>query len=340
MQQADPIDTDNRTGDYVKGVAPVTRQLIYSLALVPIVPAMTFITWFTAQGYNILPWPDAVRWFNLFFATLSISFSILIWRTVVVWTLGRKWLTALVSLIPFVQVVYARPLWDAAGCASNDVLQVGQEQVGIGVWIWLLVWIWWGWEKLRMSEDLVEKIGGPVRMSPTGRRLASSIGSIPLIVGVFWIVVIAVEDGFLSGASDETQGSVTLGATVPVAMCVWLLIWRHAVLWRPGVLPKTILGGAFLMWVPAGLIAMLVPTGIEALDTAISSIPVIGWGVWMAWTVTFWPMRAGSDSAQDVTPRCLKCAYPLIGLTGTRCPECGYEPTIDQLWAATMGDAL
>jgi hypothetical protein len=68
--------------------------------------------------------------------------------------------------------------------------------------------------------------------------------------------------------------------------------------------------------------------------------PVICWGLWMAGTVRFWPMRPEDIISQSLTPRCRKCGYLLNGLTATRCPECGDEPTLDELWAATAGEVF
>jgi hypothetical protein len=83
------------------------RRLVCALALLPVVPAGAFIAatccdeWFYSSTF------DTARWFNLFIAALAVALSVLIWRTVILWTLGRTALTALVSMIPFVQVIWA-----------------------------------------------------------------------------------------------------------------------------------------------------------------------------------------------------------------------------------------
>ena len=48
-----------------------------------------------------------------------------------------------------------------------------------------------------------------------------------------------------------------------------------------------------------------------------------------ALTVTTGDLVRGEGAS---APRCLKCGYLLIGLRSTRCPECGDEPTLDELW--------
>ena len=55
----------------------------------------------------------------------------------------------------------------------------------------------------------------------------------------------------------------------------------------------------------------------------------------MALTISLWPRRSEEGVVGSAVPRCLKYGYPLIGLRATRCPECGDEPTLDQLWTAT-----
>ncbi|MCH8966713.1 MAG: hypothetical protein IID43_03475 [Planctomycetes bacterium] len=52
--------------------------------------------------------------------------------------------------------------------------------------------------------------------------------------------------------------------------------------------------------------------------------------------MTIWPMRPEAASRGDRAPQCLRCGYLLIGLRATRCPECGAEPTLDELWSASQ----
>ena len=56
----------------------------------------------------------------------------------------------------------------------------------------------------------------------------------------------------------------------------------------------------------------------------------------MAVTIRIWPLRQAGEYGGDRSPRCLQCGYLLIGLSSTRCPECGSEPTLDELWRASF----
>ncbi|MFQ5591291.1 MAG: hypothetical protein ACE5HE_09030 [Phycisphaerae bacterium] len=317
---------------HVARADPMTRRFVYALVLLPIVPAISIVG-ATALNERVLssPW-DQFRLVHLLLSVLWVGLSILIWRRAIIWTLGRKRLTALVSMIPFVQVVYGQPIWDA-GCVSADILRMGQHQIGIGVWVWLAIWVWWGWEKkTEMSTtDLEASMMNPsVVALPVVKRMVASIGSIPFLFGVFVIILIALDD--LAGLSGSVGTASAYGLSSIVAAAVWITIWREYVVWSRRTEWLTIVGAALLLIGPSA--AQL---AIKRADTfpeiALGALPVIGWGMWMAGTVSYWPMRPlVGDSTRDRFPRCLKCGYLLIGLRATRCPECGDEPTLDELW--------
>jgi hypothetical protein len=44
----------------------------------------------------------------------------------------------------------------------------------------------------------------------------------------------------------------------------------------------------------------------------------------------------GWRAARDRPPTCPKCQYNLSGLTQCRCPECGTEYRLEELWAAAV----
>ena len=105
-----------KVADDARPVGPVTRRLIYALVLIPIVPAVSGIGTIAYTTYLGTGQFDEFRWFTLLFSLLWVAGTIVIWRSVILWTLGRRWLTALVGLIPFVQVAHAKPLWSVTGC--------------------------------------------------------------------------------------------------------------------------------------------------------------------------------------------------------------------------------
>lgn len=310
----------------------LTRRLVYALALVPIVPTLAAIGMMLGDNYLPQGLSGELDWFGVFFSTLCVTAAIAIWRPLVVWTLGRKWLTALVSLIPFVQIVYARPLWDAPGCGHDAVMSVGQHQLSIGVWVWMLIWVWWGWERIVMSERRDAERERGIRMTPAATRLAASIGLQPFVVGVFVLSTEAFNN-FAGVTRPEPHG---MACSAVVAVVAWVLIWRRVVVWTGRIRWWTI--GTALLLLGAPVLAQMLwwdHRSNNFLHDILMTSSLVGWGLWMAVTIRIWPMKPEALGGAGVTPRCLKCGYLLTGLRATKCPECGDEPTIDELFAAT-----
>jgi hypothetical protein len=311
---------------------PLLRRLVYGLALLPIVPATATIaaescaTWFGSSTF------DDLRWFNLFAALLWVGCSVVIWRAVVIWTLGRGALTALVGLIPFCQAIYGQPLWNS-GCVTDEILRLGQGELGVGLWIWLAIWVWWGWERTRGYSDGTPRTERRPRMTPRAKRIVASMGTIPFAVGVFFVAGIMLVD--LVGLTDRPAVPLAFAAAALVTVTAWVLIWRKDVVWSGAAARRTALTTGLLMGVPI-CVTVFIPDVSSPWDTTLGCLPIIGWGVWIAVTVWIWPIRARALEAVVSSPKCQHCGYLLIGLRATRCPECGDEPTIDELWAATV----
>ena len=309
----------------------VTRRMIYSLALIPIVPAVAFVAESCCKQYLLPPNADAGRWFDLIFSALTVFCMILIWRAAIVWTLGREMLTGLVSMIPFVQVIYAKPLWNA-GCIREDYLRAGQEQFGIAVWIWLLVWVWWAWERIIDRANARPSRPWRMRMNPRMRAVVASIGTIPFAVAVCFVFGVAYDN--LLGVPAPYLGPATYLTGAVFAVAAWLVVWRKNVRWSGIVLRQTLVSAALLIGVPAIGTGLCEQVRSELLKILLTALPSIGWGIWMATTMWLWPFAASGADVTAASPRCLKCGYLLKGLTHTRCPECGDERTLDELWTA------
>jgi hypothetical protein len=317
-----------------------TQRLIYSLSLLPIVPAAA-ITVATLTASIRLPLDfDPNRVGNTVIALGAVVPAIFIWRRAVVWTLGRRWLTALVGMIPFVQIIHAMPWVATSGCGTDEVLRAGQEVISAGVWVWLAVWVWWGWERCSMSEQADESLGEPARMdparsappSPVARRMLASIGSVVFMVGFTLVSWLILDDlGVFNGDEDWGIMCAIAGA---VAVGIWVMIWRGSVSWAPGVKTLTGLTAGLFIGVPAALIVILEDSWPGSPPEALGFLPIMGWGAWMAYTGWLWRLGGLDAPRPDGGPRCLSCGYRLRGLTSTRCPECGDERTLDELWAA------
>ena len=279
---------------------------------------------------------DGVWWFHLFFTILWMGGFILVWRTAIIWTLGRSVLTTLVSFIPFVQIVFNKPLWITGGCLnlSEGFLRAGQHYTSCGLWTWLVVWVWWGLEKKIMTSQ-ESKRREMHRRSPWLARLGASMGMFPFILGVFIIVMVFLETVLRLPWAASSIFWVYLPCAIMV-LIGWCMIWRKVVRWSDSVLAATC--GAWLLFIGGPISLQFFTLGGNVspfFDAVIHSLPIIGWGIWLGWTMWYWPMRVELGSTRSQIPACMKCGYSLQGLTATRCPECGDEPTIDQLWAAS-----
>lgn len=311
---------------------PTAIRLVYALVLIPIVPATAIIVETEVRRRVSIPSFLDSRLTDSLISCASVFLLIVIWRKAVVWTLGRKWLTALVSLIPFVQVVYAQPLWQT-DCGHSITLRLGQHTLGLGLWVWALIWVWWGWEHASGASTVVTK--RILRMSSTAKRIVASIGSLPVVAGCMWIIGAASWD--FTGIADSLKTPLAFALTVLLAIFIWLAIWAGAIQWSFLSVGMTMVAAIICFGFP--LLAQLLSideTGY--MHDAATALVVAGWGLWMGGTVRFWPVKPISAVCNAVTPRCLCCGYSLIGLRATRCPECGDEPTMEKLWQGTIGE--
>jgi len=317
----------------------VTRRMIYAIALIPIVPATAAVGAIWCSGHVSVSSFDEMRWFHLFYSILWVGLSVLVWRSLIIWTLGRVWLTALIGMVPFIQVVLAQPIWimPSSGCLdfSNEAKRFGQHELGIGAWVWLIVWVWWGWERYTMKRTKQESASQEGTLPGHARRAVMSIGSLPVVIGLIPIGGELLDD--FTPLSTGPAIAATLCALVGfAAVVIWLLIWRRAICWSRTVLFRTLLLAAGLILIPT----LLLYWHPSATEEYLFSIPFLAWGLWMAATVRYWPMRYLAGESGEFAPTCIACGYSLTGLCATRCPECGDQRTIDELWRANAGELL
>jgi len=317
------------------------RRIGVAIALVPLVPGLSLLSVQVLDSAGVLsgnPPFEEERVFNALFCAFTVLGTLLAFRTLVLWTLGRATLTAVVTLVPLAQVVANRGIFATTGCVSDDILNVSQQQIGIGLWVWLSIWVWWGWE--RGGIDAAARWAGAAgrkMMSAHGRKLAATLGLFPFCFGVFWVIGVALDE--YTSLSEEPVTTLAYSGAALAMLCAWIIIWRGAVAWDRRTTQWT-----------AGLTAglLLVPIALTALGGFLSSpwdkmlavLPLIGWGVWIALLLARWPLRGRAPSADGGGPACMKCGYSLNGLFATRCPECGDEPTLDQLWRASFPDGV
>jgi len=70
------------------------------------------------------------------------------------------------------------------------------------------------------------------------------------------------------------------------------------------------------------------------IDAGVTLLVVLTCGVTALAALLLWRdgFRRGWRRAREAPPTCPKCGYNLSGLTQSRCPECGSEFRLDELW--------
>ena len=168
-------------------------------------------------------------------------------------------------------------------------------------------------------------------MTDSARRVLLAFGSMPLIVGGYVVTMIFLDDVKLL----STLRALICGNSmwVMAACAAWLLVWRPVVRWSAVTVSFT--GLAALAFLGVGIAAPMLPEGPAWVYAARYMLPVMAWGVWMIATILIWRYRAAAALAVEDRLRCAACGYSLRGLYATRCPECGDQPTLDELFAST-----
>jgi hypothetical protein len=170
-------------------------------------------------------------------------------------------------------------------------------------------------------------------------RLVLALGcfiAVPVVylISFTWIEEIAFPaDRTALLASDVVTGALFLGA--------WILIWRNRLVWTTRVVLKTVL------CVLAGLVAGgLAHSAFVAQTSRLDNEGIIFGGLaWLAVVVggtgLIWFTEPASarrfESADDSRPvTCPKCGYNMTGLKQARCPECGTQYTLDELFTTLL----
>ena len=123
----------------------------------------------------------------------------------------------------------------------------------------------------------------------------------------------------------------------------WLLVWRGEVRWTGRRIVLTV-ASVFVAAIPGGVVFGVI-AAVERRPNDLG-IMLVGaaWAVtWPALTALIW--RETADERRQRLARlgidaiaCPTCGYNLTGLREARCPECGSQFTLDQLYAAVKGE--
>jgi hypothetical protein len=300
----------------------LSGRLCILLGLFWFLPGLSLlVVWL--YGTFLVADPGWLFWVLL--STLMMACGLWLWHAFVVWSLGRVLGTATVSALVLAHAVLWVPLWNA-GCVTVDFLRFGQCSGLTGLWLIGMTYVWWGagvalWRKRIMSAN--------------ARRIVCGIGLIPLAVGIWLVLTIALTD-LVFNTEDWRAFTIAHLATAVGLVVAWTAIWRTQI-------PRN----ARIVWTS---IAMAV--AYIGLTTAAGMLvdfdepewffilwvagPLMLSGLWIALTGVLWSRGStGVAGPIDLNAalRCAGCGYSLIGLSEARCPECGRKQTLDELFA-------
>jgi hypothetical protein len=140
-------------------------------------------------------------------------------------------------------------------------------------------------------------------------------------------------------SDDETALFFSALVTCAYMIMYWLLLWRRVVAWTPRRVRMTAwaAGGAAIAGTVLGVVIKSILPYDDWLGGLLGSLA--GTLLWIGATILIWRetpaersarlARAGAD-----TLVCPTCGYNLTGLSESRCPECGAQFTLSELYAA------
>jgi len=173
-------------------------------------------------------------------------------------------------------------------------------------------------------------------MSATVARLILSLTIITATPVVYFVVFFTLEE--VTGWYFSTLNLLLCsGLTGLFLVGVWVLIWLRQVRWHGWRMGSTVALIAVLT-VACALFALLAnELFFDEVGIILASMV---WAVgWLAGSTLIW-RETRSERMKRIrelgmgTIHCPQCDYNLTGLREARCPECGTQYTLDQLFAS------
>jgi hypothetical protein len=168
-------------------------------------------------------------------------------------------------------------------------------------------------------------------------RILLAIMLLPLAATVYLVVVFSM---ISRRGSDEPAFLVATLVTIAFVVVYWLRLWRESVSWTSTRVGRTVLAAAGCLG--AGIICAAFlnsVSNIRELSFCYFIAGLISIVSWLPLTVLIWRETAEEraerlrHAAGDVL-YCPRCGYNMTGLHEARCPECGAQYTLNQLYAA------
>ena len=181
-------------------------------------------------------------------------------------------------------------------------------------------------------------------MSRLAARILLTVLLFPSATLVLFLSFLFIERLWTDHNDLEAAVTATLG-TCAYMMVYWLLLWRATVSWTSQRVYRTLMttfvagGCGFAMGLAIAKVLDYEPSELGTCGGALS-----GAVLWIILTILAWretpAERAARMSRADADALvCPTCGYNLTGLREPRCPECGTQFTLNELYAAQPGRA-
>ena len=188
-------------------------------------------------------------------------------------------------------------------------------------------------------------------MSPSIARLVVGMALIPFLPGLCYFAYMTEE--YFRGTTDAWTQWRALELCAVVLVGVWFLLWRGRVEWNTRRRGRTLVFALLTLASPA---AWFIPDGntvvgarfAELWNAVRAMLPFFAASLWLAGTAWTWRstgMRvraqlqaAGINMEQLLV--CPQCGYKLMGLREVRCPECGWNTTVDDIVGRSLSEVL
>jgi len=306
------------------------QRLCAALALAWIVPGIAVTV--SATGLSL---GNRDQTFVIAFTgtSLLLGASFWLWWRLIQWTFSRVLGSAATTAAVLAHLFLWQPLWNA-GCVTVDVLRMGQCGVATGVWVGVTAYVWWGlieagsqWRKSSMSANAV--------------RIVWGLALVPFVPGLWTIVMLALEQ--FVWRVDWVNGMIAHALCASLIVGWWLFVWRPAARRTAEVWQRTLAWSAGYVAIVTLCPLLLLLNDPDWMVALWVCVPLMLTGLWLVLTAWMWrigetPLTPVSADVQE-TLKCLSCGYSLIGLHEARCPDCGRQSTLDELFGELLAAA-
>lgn len=309
-------------------------RLCLILAAVPMIYSLAVIAGHASDRSGI----DPNRAAGTAGVIVMAAVTIWVWRRYVSWSTLRGLSTAALTGLLLAQALIWKPILTPTDCSLQIMLTHGQNGTAAGLWCIACGLLWWN--GVFVAHGRRKPHGGSRIMSPEAVRMALSLALIPLLPGMFFVSMVVARELF--GMSDEAASWIGYQFSAVTAVTLWIATWRKRVAWTRR---KKVWTGILLLLMLASPAAVFLADAVakspyafnqEVVATTLLLLPLFALAAWFAGTARLWRETGAKLTDADAGSlenalRCPQCDYSLMGLRESRCPECGWTTTVDDL---------